>query len=53
MDDADNADAIAAGAGFRLPRPHAPLPGDIWTGLFVLALPQLPPESGAILRRLP
>lgn len=35
-------DAIAAGAGFSLPRPHVPLPADIWTGLFVLALPQLP-----------
>lgn len=35
-------DAIAAGAGLHLPRPHMPLPGDIWAGLFVLALPQLP-----------
>ncbi len=35
-------DAIAAGAGFHLPRPHVPLPNEIWTGLFVLALPQLP-----------
>lgn len=34
--------AIAAGAGLSLPRTHVPLPADIWTGLFVLALPQLP-----------
>lgn len=33
---------LAAGAGFALPRLHTPTWEHVWTGLFVLALPQLP-----------
>ncbi|MHC5023322.1 MAG: putative sulfate/molybdate transporter [Planctomycetota bacterium] len=34
--------AVAAGAGFDLPQPNVPMWDDIWLGLWVLALPQLP-----------
>lgn len=33
---------VASAAGFRLPQPHTVSWPDIWTGLLVLALPQLP-----------
>ncbi|MEJ5366766.1 MAG: putative sulfate/molybdate transporter [Bryobacteraceae bacterium] len=37
-----NASDLVSAAGFRLPRLHAVSWPDIWTGLLVLALPQLP-----------
>jgi len=41
-----NPDAFANSIGFNLPHFHVPTPGDILTGLLILALPQLPLSIG-------
>jgi hypothetical protein len=38
--------AIAAGAGFALPSPRAPSAAELWTGLVLLAIPQVPLSLG-------
>lgn len=38
--------ALAAGAGFHLPQPRMPSPGEIWTGFVLLAIPQIPLSLG-------
>jgi hypothetical protein len=37
---------LASGFGFTLPLLRAPSPGDVWTGLVILALPQIPLSLG-------
>ena len=37
---------LAAGLGFTLPMLRMPAPGDVWTGLVILALPQIPLSLG-------
>jgi hypothetical protein len=38
--------AVAAGAGIALPIPRVPSAADVWTGLFLLAIPQVPLSLG-------
>ena len=38
--------AVADGLGFTLPTLQAPSPSDVWTGLVILALPQIPLSLG-------
>jgi hypothetical protein len=37
---------LAGGLGFTLPLPRMPAPADVWTGLVILALPQIPLSLG-------
>lgn len=38
--------ALSGGVGFALPKPRVPAAAEVWTGLLVLALPQLPLSLG-------